>query len=622
MQCGGLCGGLCCFALQGRVVAVAADKSVRLLNVANGREFHVLEHAGEITALAVSDWLGCLFVGVEYSGKINQWDIQTGKMIATLEGHEGSISRLAISEQRGLLFSGSRDGTVGQWDVRTGQRTATLKGHEGALLVLAISEQRGMVHGGPIYSLAISEQRGLLFSGADDGTIRQWDVHTGQQMATLKGHAGDVVCLAISEQRGLLSSGSMDFTVRLWDLQKGSCLWVDRTHQLPVFAVCFSGTHALSVSSSTINAFDFYSLQTCGVVVATTFPEPGFSVEKRCLPWLLLGLAAITRICAVCQLASCALQRRAALPRRWVPPTQAIDKISNLGVDISGVVDFEDVYLSAATFVIGFLSLLLVAGPLNEHASLHPNSSVAKYCSLGVGFAFKFVLGAGFLPLMKVLLWPLAAWESRGAIISVGVFAALCLTSATFRLSFLDVELNRFRFRRNIFDRDADLRARGTGGGALMRQRVHALSASSPNYDVCLLALRLLSLLNSLFSARLSDSGLTAASVQLILGLSIFATGLVFDPYFAPLPGGWDQNKLQNATDAGLVAIYFAALVATGAADNISTQALDSIWVTCSPLLVLPCAAAGYACRDLRAKGLASSEPDASSSALLGVEMQ
>jgi WD40 repeat protein len=48
-----------------------------------------------------------------------------------------------------------------------------------------------------------------------------WDVQTGKERATLKGHTSPVWSVAYSPEGQTLASGSHDKTVKLWDVQTG-----------------------------------------------------------------------------------------------------------------------------------------------------------------------------------------------------------------------------------------------------------------------------------------------------------------------------------------------------------------------------------------------------------------
>ena len=42
---------------------------------------------------------------------------------ATLEGHQGGVDCVAFSPDRQTLVSGSKDGTIRVWDLKTGEET-------------------------------------------------------------------------------------------------------------------------------------------------------------------------------------------------------------------------------------------------------------------------------------------------------------------------------------------------------------------------------------------------------------------------------------------------------------------------------------------------------------------
>ena len=60
-----------------------------------------------------------------------------------------------------------------------------------------------------------------MVSGSRDNTIKLWEVATGKEQATLKGHTGTVCSLAFSPDGKTLASGSQDETIKLWDVAAG-----------------------------------------------------------------------------------------------------------------------------------------------------------------------------------------------------------------------------------------------------------------------------------------------------------------------------------------------------------------------------------------------------------------
>src|SRR5260370_34286975 len=64
------------------------------------------------------------------TGKLGQVRI---KERATLRGHKAAVASVAFSPDGKALASGSVDGTIKLWEVATGQERATLQGHRDVL---------------------------------------------------------------------------------------------------------------------------------------------------------------------------------------------------------------------------------------------------------------------------------------------------------------------------------------------------------------------------------------------------------------------------------------------------------------------------------------------------------
>ena len=98
-----------------------------------------------------------------------------------LTGHAGPVKAVAVAPDGSWLASGSWDGTVRIWDVATGQERAVLTGHS---RWVGRWRWRRMAAGWP--------------PAAGDGTVRIWDAATGQQRAVLKGHTDRVTAVAVA----------------------------------------------------------------------------------------------------------------------------------------------------------------------------------------------------------------------------------------------------------------------------------------------------------------------------------------------------------------------------------------------------------------------------------------
>ncbi|MFN4257806.1 MAG: WD40 repeat domain-containing protein [Gemmataceae bacterium] len=96
-------------------------------------------------------------------------------------------------------------------------------------------------HRGQLVSLAVKPDGRQVATAGIDGTIRIWDLTTGELERALVGHNGDIRGLAWSHCGAVLASaGRHDNTVRLWDTKSGQPLRVFRGFKHFPFHVAWS----------------------------------------------------------------------------------------------------------------------------------------------------------------------------------------------------------------------------------------------------------------------------------------------------------------------------------------------------------------------------------------------
>src|SRR5262249_48721949 len=113
----------------------------------------------------------------------------------------GPSANVAFSPDGRRLATGGAENTVKIWDVQTGEELRTHRGH-----------------GGEVYPLAFSpdDNGRWIASAGEDSTVRVWDSHSGKLVRTFRGHRGLVSSVAFSPDGRRLVSGSRDKTVKVW----------------------------------------------------------------------------------------------------------------------------------------------------------------------------------------------------------------------------------------------------------------------------------------------------------------------------------------------------------------------------------------------------------------------
>ena len=154
---------------------------------------------------------------------VKLWDMRSGALIATLEGHTDYVQSIAFSPDGKQLATGSDDQTLRIWDMASGACLRTIHAHTDNT-----------------YGVAWSPDGQSIASCGFDCLLRVWDVASGDCLQTLAGHTGPMTKVAFSPDGRLLASGSFDHTVRIWELATGDCIQRFTEHTSTVIAIAWS----------------------------------------------------------------------------------------------------------------------------------------------------------------------------------------------------------------------------------------------------------------------------------------------------------------------------------------------------------------------------------------------
>ncbi|PSS35525.1 hypothetical protein PHLCEN_2v1519 [Hermanssonia centrifuga] len=208
---------------DGHFVATGSeDCIVRVWDLESGLLVAKLEgHEDTVWAVAYSPD-GSRVVSGSADRKAILWDVDRRIEITELEGHGGDVWTLAYSSNGKFIATGSVDCTVKLWDGRLGTPLTTLEGHSAVVMMVEFSPD------------------GLRLVSCADSVGHIWDATNGHRLGILQGHTGVIWSIAFSADGSRIVTGAEDHTSRIWSTENGAELVTLREHTGPVWTVAFS----------------------------------------------------------------------------------------------------------------------------------------------------------------------------------------------------------------------------------------------------------------------------------------------------------------------------------------------------------------------------------------------
>lgn len=182
--------------------------------------------------------------------EILTWDLKTSSLLSRFsdgtsrnnDGHMPEVTILRHDPNMDLIAAGYVDGSIRVWDMKSGDVVVTFSGHKGA-----------------ISALKFDKNGTRIVSGSKDSNIVLWDLVSETGLYRLRAHRDQITALNFVERKSLqekeseggdgdggeedeqwLVSVSKDGMIRLWDLETQYCVETHIAHQGECWAMDIS----------------------------------------------------------------------------------------------------------------------------------------------------------------------------------------------------------------------------------------------------------------------------------------------------------------------------------------------------------------------------------------------
>jgi WD40 repeat protein len=176
-----------------------------------------------------------------------------------LEGPTVSIYSVDFSPDGKYALGGCSDKTLKLWDISTGKEIRTFKGHSDW-----------------VRSVAFSPDGKYALSGSDDGSIKLWEVSTGKKVKTFNWHNTDVYSVAFSPDGKKIVSSGRDYTImdkfrrvpvgehtiKVGDISDGKVKITFKGHSNRIWSVAFSPDSKYILSGSSDRTMKLWDIST------------------------------------------------------------------------------------------------------------------------------------------------------------------------------------------------------------------------------------------------------------------------------------------------------------------------------------------------------------------------
>lgn len=201
-----------------------------------------------------------------YDNTIRVW--KENQQVLVIEDHDSKIESMCIYKEDSVL-AGNSDGSIKLWNIETGDLLKTLAVHSGRVLCV---------------SKTIDDT--IVISGGEDGTVRAWDIDEEEENVAFKGHTDHVLVVLCPEIDEIVFSGSKDTTIGILDEQGEKVL---EGHTGAVYSLATARKDKFLVSASEDETVRLWNYETGDQIHIFSVSALSVAIPRKCGTFILSG---------------------------------------------------------------------------------------------------------------------------------------------------------------------------------------------------------------------------------------------------------------------------------------------------------------------------------------------
>ncbi|XP_043507694.1 protein FAN-like isoform X2 [Frieseomelitta varia] len=231
------------------VISVGQDGMLKLYSIKNKKLTRNVSLSSLPLSSCVSYYTSShrnILVAGSWDNTLIFYDIEFGRVIDVLQGHEDAVSCLALSVTRRIIISGSWDCTAKVWQ----SYTSGTKIKPAECLIAQLD------HDAKVTCINISGDETLLVSGTEDGEIFLWNMDTYNLQFTAKAHNCKINAMVFDQEGKSIISCAEDKVLNIIDVYTSTQIYRTTIEYEPLTLTWFKSFLLIGDNNGNINVWN------------------------------------------------------------------------------------------------------------------------------------------------------------------------------------------------------------------------------------------------------------------------------------------------------------------------------------------------------------------------------